>query len=438
MARRTILVAMAAALAAVWPASTHAATAPAGAPDLTSTMYAYPAILHWTPGNNGLIDQTQGVYRKTGNCATTADPGGPIVLGLANTVNTYTARPVDGIWCFFIRATDLLGSADSLGLTVLVDTINPVATVAVSGQNPAGTVSGTVNVTGTATDAVSGVASSVFRAGAVGACAAGSVVGPAWDTTALANGAYDVCNVVTDNAGHVAIAKLTLTVANTPPPAPPAPPAVNPGVVPVTIVGTVIGGDTTAPGAPAKLSLVIPRAKVSAAKVRVTLRWVNPVASDLDRVVVLFNQKRAPRGPGDGSKVYKGLRTSVALTLKAGQTAWVALFAYDRTGNVSPPARRKISLASLIPLRPLTGSVVDKPPLLTWKGQDGVAYYNVQVFRNGRRVIVGWPSHASYRVPLGTLEPGTYVWFVWPAEKRDDGTPAFGHLIGRATFVYAE
>ena len=252
MARRPTLVAMAAALAALWPASAHAATAPATAPDLTSTVYAYPAILHWTPGNNGVVAQTQGVYRKTGNCATTADPGGPIAVGLANNVNTYTARPVDGTWCYFIRSTDVLGSADSPGLTVQVDTINPVPTVAVSGQSPPGTVKGTVNVTGTATDAVSGVASSVFHAGAVGACAAGPVVDPAWDTTSLANGSYDVCNVVTDNAGHVAIAKLTLTVANPPPPVPPAPPAVTPVAPPVTIVGTVIGGgaDTTAPGAP--------------------------------------------------------------------------------------------------------------------------------------------------------------------------------------------
>ena len=82
--------------------SAYAATPPAIAPDLTSAIYAYPAVLHWTPGVN-LIEQTQGVYRKTGDCATTADAGGPIVTGLANTVNTYTARPADGTWCYFIR-----------------------------------------------------------------------------------------------------------------------------------------------------------------------------------------------------------------------------------------------------------------------------------------------------------------------------------------------
>ena len=72
-----------------------------------------------------------------------------------------------------------------------------------------------------------------------------------------------------------------------------------------------------------------------------TLRWVKPAAADLARVVVVLNRKRAPRGPGDGSKVYSGLGTSVALKLQAGQDRYVALFAFDRSGNVSPPARKR-------------------------------------------------------------------------------------------------
>ena len=54
-------------------------------------------------------------------------------------------------------------------------------------------------------------------------------------------------------------------------------------------------------------------------------------------------------------------------------------------------------------------------PLLSWKAKKGSAYYNLQLYRKGKRVLVVWPSHASYRIPAGTLEPGTYVWYVWPA-----------------------
>jgi hypothetical protein len=134
--------------------------------------------------------------------------------------------------------------------------------------------------------------------------------------------------------------------------------------------------------------------------------------------------------------VYRGLDTSVVLTLRAGQTRYLALFASDSAGNVSAAARRLISLASLVPLRPLSGSSVSAAPLLTWKPTKGASYYNVQLFRNGRRVLVGWPSQPSYRIPAGTLLPGTYVWYVWPALEATRAT-RFAAMIGRATFVYS-
>jgi hypothetical protein len=60
----------------------------------------------------------------------------------------------------------------------------------------------------------------------------------------------------------------------------------------------------------------------------------------------------------------------------------------------------------------------------------------VQVYRNGKRILVGWPSHASYQLPRYLLQPGIYTWYVWPAIKHAHGAPTFGDLIGRATFVY--
>ena len=75
-------------------------------------------------------------------------------------------------------------------------------------------------------------------------------------------------------------------------------------------------------------------------------------------------------------------------------------------------------------------------PLLTWKPFKGTTYYNVQLFVNGKRVLVGWPTKASFRIPAGKLQPGTYVWYVWPAVSGKKGTAKFGKLIGRATFRY--
>jgi hypothetical protein len=430
MARRSILVALAAiaALAAAAPPGASAATAPA-APVLTSAPFTVPVSFHWTPSNDPL-NLNQAVYRGGGVCTTPVTEGtvvAPPSPGIAT--NSFTDNPVDGVYCYYIKVADLLTTANSPGLTVVVDTTSPTATVAVSNQ-VAGAVSGTVTVSGTSADAVSGVGSSVLHVGAAGACPSGPAVSASWDTTTTPNGAYDVCNVVTDNAGHVVVATTTVTVANAV-----APAVTAPGGAPA---GTVTGGaaaDKVAPGAPRKLIVTLPRAKAIGENPRPTLHWLKPKAADLARVIVVLSRKHPPRSPSDGTRIYRGLRTSVVLNLTPGQRGFVALFAVDRSGNVSKPARRIVSPAVLIPLRPLSGSVVVAAPRLSWKPRAGSAYYNVQVFRNGTRVLVGWPARNSYDVPAGALTPGTYVWFVWPAVSSGGATPAFADLIGRATFV---
>ena len=41
-----------------------------------------------------------------------------------------------------------------------------------------------------------------------------TVIGPTWDTTTSPNGAYQLCNVIIDNAGHQAVITTPVTVAN--------------------------------------------------------------------------------------------------------------------------------------------------------------------------------------------------------------------------------
>ncbi len=145
--------------------------------------------------------------------------------------------------------------------------------------------------------------------------------------------------------------------------------------------------------------------------------------ADLARIVVVLNLKHAPKSPSDGKAVYKGLGTSAKVKLRAGQNGYFAVYAYDNSENVSKkPARIVVKLAALIPLRPLNGSLVrTATPLLTWKPFKGTKYYNVQLFVNGKRVLVGWPTKASYKIPGGKLQPGTYVWYVWPAVGQQEG-----------------
>ena len=116
----------------------------------------------------------------------------------------------------------------------------------------------------------------------------------------------------------------------------------------------------------------------------------------------------------------------------------MALFAVDRNGNASEPARRTVSLASLIPLRPLTGSKVVEAPRLTLEGQGRHRVLQRPGLPRRQAHPHGWPSTASFRLPENLLEPGTYTWFVWPALKGKGSAATFGDLIGRATFVYAK
>ena len=446
MARRLTLTAAFAAFVLACPASSLAATAPTSPPTLTTAPYAVPATFTWTPAANGpnpLDPNTaQQVRRADGAC-----PQGPVgdsrsigpVRDMTAASHTTSEGLNDGLYCFFIRTTSLLGgTADGPGLTLAIDTRAPTGTVAVTPTAPGRIVTGSVGISGTSADSVSGVGSSTFHVGAVNGCAAGPVVGPTWDTTTSPNGTYQVCNVIIDNAGHQAVAATRVTVANpVTSPGAPAAPGGSSGASSVTPPVTLSPiGDPAAPRPPTKVGFTLPRAKAATGTVSVRLHWVKPKASDLARVLVVLNLKRPPRNPADGVVAYRGLGTSTALRLKVGGTGYVALFAYDRSGNVSSPARKVVSLAPLIPLRPTSGSSVSAAPRLTWKTQPGIVYYNVQVFRNGSRVLTGWPSQAAFSIPKGKLKPGTYVWFVWPAVRHSGKAPTFGKLIGRATFTY--
>lgn len=435
MMRRSMVLALAGAFTALWCAGAQAATAPANPPFLTSAPFVRPATFHWTPASDP-ANTSQGVYRSSGVCARPQALGGPIVTGLPPGQADFSAGPVDGIYCYHIRTTDLLGgTAEGPGLTVAVDTTAPTASVAIAGQVSGGTVGGTVGIVGTSSDAVSGVASSTLHVGAVGACSAGPVLGATWDTTGYANGVYEVCNVVADAAGHSATARTTVTVSNaaqaagvTPVPVAGAAPIASPAA------GSPSAGTPILP-APTGLTLAIPRSKPGASSIPLTLRWTNPVIPGLAHVSVVLNLRHAPRTPSDGRLVYRGLRPSAVFSLRAGQEGYLALFAFDRSGARSSAARRIVSLAPLLPLRPVTGSVVTGAPRLTWKPSARSAYYNVQVFRKGTRVLVRWPSRASLSLAAAKLPPGTYVWYVWPAIRHAGKAPTFGSLIGRATFV---
>jgi hypothetical protein len=79
--------------------------------------------------------------------------------------------------------------------------------------------------------------------------------------------------------------------------------------------------------------------------------------------------------------------------------------------------------------------------MLAWRAVSKTSFYNVQVHRNGRKILSRWPSRARFGLRGSwqfegrtfRLRPGVYTWYVWPGF----GTlakPRFGKLLGQSSF----
>jgi hypothetical protein len=115
------------------------------------------------------------------------------------------------------------------------------------------------------------------------------------------------------------------------------------------------------------------------------------------------------------------------------------LIASDAAGNVAGTAVTADARPALY--LPAAGAVVRRPPLLAWEPFKGARYYNVQLHRNGVKVLSVWPTKPRLRLAkswryLGrkqALRPGLYRWFVWPA-LGTRAQPRFGRVLGSSTF----
>jgi len=75
-----------------------------------------------------------------------------------------------------------------------------------------------------------------------------------------------------------------------------------------------------------------------------------------------------------------------------------------------------------------------KRPTLSWRARPNVKYYNLQLFRNGRKVLSAWPTVAHYTLKPASryrghtyqLADGRYRWYVWPGYG-----PRSAHRYGR-------
>jgi hypothetical protein len=131
---------------------------------------------------------------------------------------------------------------------------------------------------------------------------------------------------------------------------------------------------------------------------------------------------------------------------RAGTTV-VTCTAGDRRGNVAT-ATFTVGLAIVrVPRRasallfPLFGEPVPGPPVLQWRRVRRATFYNVQLYRNGRKIMTAWPARPRLALRRSwrhngrrfRLRPGVYTWYVWPA-FGSKAVPRYGKVLGRSAF----
>jgi hypothetical protein len=151
---------------------------------------------------------------------------------------------------------------------------------------------------------------------------------------------------------------------------------------------------------------------------------------------------RTPGTDGAASAVlYEGPgRSFTDREVRNGRRYRYVLTLADAAGNA---ASREVAAVPeprlLVPVRRAT---IAAPPLLRWTPVRGARYYNVQLFRGGRKILSAWPRRTAlqlkatwrYRGKRYRLKPGQYRWYVWPGKGRREKNE-YGPRIGARSFV---
>jgi hypothetical protein len=143
-----------------------------------------------------------------------------------------------------------------------------------------------------------------------------------------------------------------------------------------------------------------------------------------------------------GTDGASGIASCDTVTYSGPSSGSVVGGCHDQAGNyatISVPVRYRAATPRESVAR--TGSLL----VLRWKGAAHASYYNVQVYRNGKKVLSTWPSRTSLRLKRTwkfaghrfRLKPGRYRWYVWPG-YGSRGAARYGRMIVSAKFTIAK
>ena len=182
----------------------------------------------------------------------------------------------------------------------------------------------------------------------------------------------------------------------------------------------------------------------------VTLTWTKPLARDFDHVSIT----RSTRNLARQKVVYKGSGSSfVDRGLQNGVDYRYVVVSYDHAGNRAAGVAIVLVPKASVLVAPTDGARVSAAPMLRWLPVAEASYYNVQLYRVGRRsvkriyagdvkILSVWPS--APRLQLASswvfekrhyrLLPGLYRWFVWAGFGQRQANK-YGPVLGVSTFT---
>jgi hypothetical protein len=202
---------------------------------------------------------------------------------------------------------------------------------------------------------------------------------------------------------------------------------------------TDVAGNTSSSSFPFQYDATAPQ--LTGASVRSTdganiVRWKSSSLNDVATI------SRHARGVRTERAVFDGAGAGfVDKRIQKGVEYRYTVHTVDQAGNASA-VRTLLALPKVVPLRKIGYTPrAAGPPILSWPAKSGAAYYHVQLFRNGKRILAAWP----HRVELALrsrwtwaghryrLAPAQYAWFAWAGfgPRR----AAHYKLLGHSTFI---
>jgi hypothetical protein len=165
--------------------------------------------------------------------------------------------------------------------------------------------------------------------------------------------------------------------------------------------------------------------------------------------------QRAAGGPKRTSTTHTAPRGAVTArvdgarkTVVSPATKTTGTRAPSTTSQPAKPATRQshapVSKARKAPAKRRQAPAVQQTPVLRWPSSPSASFFDVVLWRGGKRLLDSWPSTPRLQVPSSwtyggaryRLSPGTYLWFVYPG-LGSRLHPRYGPLLKSGQFTIA-